>query len=52
MTSMANRMSMPGIGKCVVVLGGEKMEEGKYSEYFVAILCKYGGIKGELVRRL
>ena len=40
-------LSVPAVERCEVVLG-EKMEEMKKLKYLGTVLCKYGGMEGEI----
>ena len=45
------KVNMPIVGRCEVVLGGEKMEEVKKFKYLSTVLCKHGEMGGEIRKR-
>ena len=45
------RLSVPTVGRCEVALGEEKMEDVNKFKYLGTVLCKYGGMEGEIRER-
>ncbi len=44
----AYRVGMPAVARCTINLGSEKMEEVSEFKYLGTILCKHGGMEGEI----
>ncbi len=43
---------MPAVARCRISLGSEKVEEVSEFKYLVAVLCKHGGVEGEITERV
>ncbi len=48
----AYRVRMPAVARCRIMLGREKMEEVSEFKYLGIVLCKHGGMEGEIRERL
>ncbi len=44
----AYRVRLPAVARCGVMLGREKMGEVSEFKYLEAVLCKHGGMEGEI----
>ncbi len=44
----AYRVRLPAVARCRIMLGSEKMEEVSEFKYLRTVLCKHGGMKGEI----
>ncbi len=44
----AYRVRLPAVARCIVMLGREKMEEVSEFKYLGTVLCKQGGMEGEI----
>ncbi len=44
----AYRVRLPAVARCRVMLGREKMEEVNECKYLGTMLCKHGGMEGEI----
>ncbi len=42
------RVRMPAVARCRIMLGREKMEEMSDFKYLGTVLCKHGGMEGEI----
>ena len=45
------RRSVSAVGRCEVLLGGERIEEEKQLKYLGTVLCKHGEMEGEIRER-
>ena len=43
---------MPAVGRCEVVIEGEKMEEVKEYKYLTTVICKHGEMESEIIGRV
>ncbi len=48
----ACRVRLPAVTSCRIMLGSEKMEEVSELKYFGTVLCKHGGMEGEIRERV
>ncbi len=46
--STAYRVRLPPIVRCRIILGNEEMEEVREFKYLGTVLCKHGGMEGEI----
>ncbi len=46
--STACRVRLPAVVRCRVMSGSEKMEEVSEFKYLGTVLCKHGGMEGEI----
>ncbi len=44
----AYRIRLPAVARCRIMLGSEKMEEVSEFKYLGTVLCKHGGMEGEI----
>ncbi len=44
----AFRVRIPAVARCRIMLGSEKMEEVSEFKYLGTVLCKHGGVEGEI----
>ncbi len=50
--TVAYRVRMPAVARCRLMLGREKMEEVSKFKYLGTVLCKHGGMEGEIRERV
>ncbi len=48
----AYRIRLPTVATCRIMLGSEKMEEVSEFKYLETVLCKHGGMEGEIRERV
>ncbi len=48
----ACRVRLPAVARCRIMLGSEKMEEVNEFNYLGTVLCKHGGMEGEIRERV
>ncbi len=48
----AYRVRLPAVARSRIVLGSEKMEEMSEFKYLGTVLCKHGGMEGEIRERV
>ncbi len=46
------RVRLPAVASCRIMLGSEKMEEVSEFKYLGTVLCKHGGLEGEIRERV
>ncbi len=46
--NIAYRVRLPALVRCRIMLGSEKMEEVNEFKYLGTVLCKHGGMEGEI----
>ncbi len=46
--STAYRVRLPPVARCRIILGSEEMEEVSEFKYLGTVLCKHGGMEGEI----
>ncbi len=46
--NIAYWVRMPAVARCRIRLGSEKMEEVSEFKYLGTVLCKHGGMEGEI----
>ncbi len=46
------RVRLPAVARCRLMLGSKKMEEVSEFKYLETVLCKHGGMKGEIRERV
>ncbi len=46
------RVRLPAVARCRVMLGSEEMEEVSEFKYLGTVLCKHGGMEGEIRERV
>ena len=50
--STAYRVRLPPVARCRIILGNEEMEEVNEFKYLGTVLCKHGGMEGEIRERV
>ncbi len=47
-SNIAYRVRLPAVASCRTMLGSEEMEEVSEFKYLGTVLCKHGGMEGEI----